>query len=233
MDTALSQYLTVDPDASTRLNQRKGLYAGPRHVIDDIQNFPSVSTVVNESTEETGVSVAQEHQQAFDEAWQYQLQQAFASAPAFALASSDTTETDQEFQEFETTGKSNGYKLGLQIMVLAPGKYFKIHSHPNIEFEYTMLGTLREFRWLFRQPAEELQEGKELTGPEIAATHMFEEKVVQTNQCMINETGSVHQSFTSPDQGCIILVLWSGCHANTHPSRVLNRDTRLKPSAGW
>jgi hypothetical protein len=219
MDTSLSQYLTIDPDASTRMNRRKGLYTGPRHVIDDIQNFPSASTVVNESTQETGVSVAQEHQQAFDEAWRHQLQHAFASSG---------TETAQELKEFETTGKSNGYKLGLQIMVLAPGKYFNVHAHPNIEFEYTMLGTLREFRWLFRQPAEELREGMELTGPEIAATHMFEEEVVQTNQCMINETGSVHQSFTSSDQGCVMLALWSGCHANTHPSRVLNRDTRLK-----
>jgi hypothetical protein len=224
MDTPLSQYLTLDPDAFIRMNRRTGLYAGPRRVIEDIKNFPSVSTVVNESTKETGVSVAQEHQQAFDEAWRHQLQQAFTSSG---------TETAQELKEFETTGKSNGYKLGLQVMVLAPGKYFKVHAHPNIEFEYTMLGTLQEFRWLFRQPAEELQNGKELTGPEIAATHMFQEAVCQTNQCMINETGSVHQSFTSSDQGCVILVLWSGCHANTHPSRVLNLDTRLRPSVGW
>lgn len=225
MDASLSQYLTLDPDAITRMNRRTGLYTGPRHVIDNIQNFPSISTVVNESTQETGVSVAQEHQQAFDEAWRHELQKAFTV--------SGIAETAKELKDFEITGKSNGYQLGLQVMVLGPGKYFKVHAHPSIEFEYTMLGTLREFRWLFRQPSEELREGKELTGPEIAATHMFEEKVVQTNQCMINETGSVHQSFTSSDQGCVILVLWPGCHANTHPSRVLNRDTRLKPSAGW
>jgi hypothetical protein len=76
MDTSLSQYLmTLDPDAFTRMNRRKGI--GPRHVIDDIQNFPSASTIVNESTHESGVSVAQEHQQAFDEAWRHERSEAF------------------------------------------------------------------------------------------------------------------------------------------------------------
>jgi hypothetical protein len=47
----------------------------------------------------------------------------------------------KELDEYLETGLSNGRKLRLQVMVLPPGMYFKIHAHPNIEFEVT----LREF----------------------------------------------------------------------------------------
>jgi hypothetical protein len=114
----------------------------------------------------------QEHQQVFDEAWRHEFQRAFASSGA---------EAAEESKGFEIAGKSNGCKVGLQVMVLAPEKHLKVHAHPNIEFECALLGGLLELR-----------EGtkKELTGLKIAATHMFEEKVVQMNQCMIDELGT-------------------------------------------
>eukprot|EP00956_Cyclotella_meneghiniana_P028018 scaffold64282_cov69-Cyclotella_meneghiniana.AAC.5 len=33
-------------------------------------------------------------------------------------------------------------------------------------------------------------------------------------KCCANQIGSVHQSYSSPDKGTMVFVLWSGCHAN-------------------
>ena len=33
-------------------------------------------------------------------------------------------------------------------------------------------------------------------------------------KCCANQIGSVHQSFSAKDEGTIVFVLWSGCHAN-------------------
>jgi hypothetical protein len=275
METNLADYLTIDPNALPIVNATTDIYTGPFHKIEKRSkspqtktaasedndghhgdekssslldlSFPSVGDVINESRAYTGVSVADDQRTALDAAWRAQMRNCFQASPGDA-------ETLQELLDFEMTGKSNGYEFGLQVMILPPGKCFKIHAHPNIEFEYTMLGTLREFRSChFKANASDLaastttesSAGDEhsgapqhspppLIGPEIAASYMFEERSCPQNHCMLNETGSVHQSFTSPDEGgCAILVLWSQCHANTHPSRVFTTDARLRPSAGW
>jgi hypothetical protein len=259
METNLADHLTIDPNALSIINATSDIYTGPFHKIEKKHDsssslsFPSVSDVINESRQYTGVSVTDDDQrQALDAAWRAQMRHLFRSAGK---------ETFQEWLNFEETGKSNGYTLGLQVMVLSPGKCFKIHAHPNIEFEYTMLGTLREFRSChFKANASDLTAtsvpaGRDddndndddggnnkntrppppppppplLQGPDIAASYMFEERSCPQNHCMLNETGSVHQSFTSPHEGCAILVLWSQCHANTHPSRVFTTDARLRP----
>ena len=120
------------------------------------------------------------------------------------------------------------------MMILPPGKYFKIHAHPNIEFACTLLGTLREFSWFFHQPIDEMNVSMKdkLIGPTIPENHPFEYNTCGQGKCIMNEVGSIHQTFTGGD-GCVILVLWSACHANTHPSCVFNKDKRLMPSAGW
>lgn len=33
-------------------------------------------------------------------------------------------------------------------------------------------------------------------------------------KCCANQIGSVHQSYSSSDEGTMVFVLWSGCHAN-------------------
>jgi hypothetical protein len=261
METNLADYLTIDPNALSIIHATTDIYMGPFHKIhpkkaslldvDDaatatdssdsfLLSFPSVSDVLNESRQQTGVSVANDQRQAFDAAWREQLHQLFqASGP----------EVHHELLDYQRTGLSNGYALGLQVMVLSPGQCFKIHAHPNIEFEYTLLGTLREFRCChFTADAKDLAakpasldasdddaspEPSLLEGPEIDTSFMFEERSCPQNHCMLNETGSIHQSFTAPDQACAILVLWSQCHANSHPSRVFTTDPRLRPSAGW
>lgn len=221
METNLLPYLTF---ADTE-NVRNTIYLGPAHWIENTASFPSVSAILDESRHETGISVLPEHQTALDDAWFQSLHQCFAKH-------ADPNVT-QELTDYLATGHSNGRKLKLQIMILPPGLYFKVHAHPNIEFEVTLTGCLEEFRWLFRVPADELAGSDTPAGPDIAATHPFQHYQVPAGSCMLNETGSVHQSFTSRESLCCILVMWSGCHANTHPSRIWHKDPRLKPTAGW
>jgi hypothetical protein len=189
--------------------------------VEDPQSFPSVSHIVNESKHKTGIQVLPEHQDDFDQEWRRAMQQVFDQHPT----------ASSELNDYLSTGFSNGRKLKLQIMFLPPGMHFKIHAHPNIEFIVTLRGCLLEFRWSFCVPSHELT-GETPTGPEIAANSVFEHRSLETGQCMLNEVGSVHQSFTGKEP-CAILVLWSGCHANTEPSKCHNSDERLKPHAGW
>jgi hypothetical protein len=221
MDTKALEYLaTEDPQGMD--GGDTNLYIGPRHVVDDTNNFPSPSAVINESKLKTGVYVPDEHASAFDREWRESLDKGFSVNP----------EIKRELDSFLQTGLSNGRKLRLQVMVLPPGMCFKIHAHPNIEFELTLSGRLEEFRSLFRVPADEFR-GDQLVGPSISSHDVFEHRKVDPGQCMINEIGSIHQSFTGKDEPCSILVLWSGCHANTPPENVNSNDDRLQPTAGW
>jgi hypothetical protein len=247
MDTKALEYIRSiipqDPELKKKLVKDGQLYTGPAHRIVDTQSIPSPSKVINESMYKTGVYIPPDLCQQFDNEWMSSMTKCFEIA----------NKTSQ-LQEFLTTGKSAGRSLQLQVMVLPPGTYFKIHAHPNIEFELTIKGSLEESRFQFCVPIEELmpsptstededsveneeqqqeQKSPPLRGPTIKSTDGFVHNVVGPGQCMINEIGSVHQSYTGTESSCAILVMWSGCHANTHPSHVHSTDCRLKPSAGW
>jgi hypothetical protein len=202
-------------------NSSSQIYLGPAHEIHDMEHFPSVSAIINESHMWTGIEIVPGLETKFDEAWFHRMTLMF-----------QIKGVQNQLDELLTTGKSNGRSLKLQVMVLPPRRYFKIHAHPNIEFECTLKGRLCEFRWLFVVPPEKLT-GENPIGPDIGKADMFIEEVVKDGECLVNEIGSVHQSFTAPDEGCAIIVMWSGCHANTHPSQVTNSDCRLQPHAGW
>ena len=246
MDTRVLEFIRpVDPDdpaLEKELVKDGGLYVGPAHRVLDVSKLPSPSTVINESMYKTGVHIPDGMCQRFDDEWKSSMTKCFQ-------ASNNTAELD----EFWTTGKSKGRILQLQVMVLPPGTYFKIHAHPNIEFELTMTGTLEESRFQFCMPIESLMTTAtsesssgnggsdnnkestdcEIVGPTIQSTDTFVHNKVGPGQCMMNEVGSVHQSFTGTESPCAILVLWSGCHANTRPENVHCTDCRLKPTAGW
>ena len=213
----LKECLTV-VDQKDRLG---AVFLGPAHEVDDPKSFPSASSIINESSDQTGVRIRSGHESAFDVGWFQNMRKDF-----------DESDVPHELDEYLKTGLSNGRKLRLQVMVIPAGMYFKIHAHPNIEFVRVLKGSFQEFRWAFRVPSEKLT-GDCPTGPEIAATQLFEHHEVEAGCCMVNEIGIVHQSFTSKEGGCSMLILWSGCHAYTHPSSVKNTDDRLRPSAGW
>jgi hypothetical protein len=232
MDTELEQYLSPveNPDGRHLAVASGLLYMGPLHQVEESPNtcggFPSVSAIVNESRHQTGIQILPQHESAFDEGWRQALQTVFSQHPNNPTVAS-------ELEDYLATGLSNGRKLRLQIMVFPPGLYFRMHCHPNIEFEVTLKGSLQEFRWAsFTVPADQVT-GDAPTGPEIAATQVFEQRAVNVGQCLLNEIGSVHQSFTGSDGPCVLLHLWSGVHANIQPYQVQNKDKRLRPNAGW
>lgn len=249
MDTKALNYIRpVDPEdpklKELLVKDDDDLYVGPVHSVGEKDQpggtntssgsdhfFPSPSAVLNESRYQTGVYVADEETQAFDDEWRASLTRCFEQA-----------KRRDQLDEFLTSGRSNGRRLRLQVMVLPPGMYFKIHAHPNIEFELTVKGNLEESRFAFCMPAQDLaplpaadtnHTNPPLVGPNIRETDTLVHNQVKAGQCMINEVGSVHQSFTGTEGPCAILVLWSGCHANTRPDQVACTDCRLKPQAGW
>jgi hypothetical protein len=217
----------------TTRNDKKKVFMGPAHVIHDPSHFPSISTVINESKFQTGIYIPDQYCQDVEECWHEAIRNAFLQS------NKHSKNYHSQLEEFLQTGTSNGRLLQLQIMVLPPSTFFKIHAHPNIEFEVTLQGCLEEFRFLFHVPKEELalsssSSSSSLRGPNITKNHVFQHETVKAGQCMINEIGSVHQSYTGQQQSCTILVLWSGCHANTRPEQVdQDVDPQLKPTAGW
>lgn len=246
MDTRALDYIDCvdpnDPSLKNQLVEQGDLYIGPGHLIKDTSKFPSPSSIVNESMYKTGIYVPSERCQEFDDEWRRSMTKCF-----------EASGKKSQLDDFIKTGRSSGRMLKLQVMVLPPGTYFKIHAHPNIEFELTIKGTLEESRFQFCMPIESLMPSSSLdvdgddatgssnsnnnnddpSGPMIRSTDTFVHNAVGPGQCMINEVGSVHQSFTSADSSCAILVMWSGCHANIRPENVHCTDYRLKPRAGW
>ncbi len=117
-------------------------------------------------------------------------------------------------------------------MAIKPNAWFRVHAHPNIEFEQTLVGALHEIRLLGDPPT--LPDGDE--GPDLAALSArrslaWESGEVPAGEFVVNAVGSVHQSFTEGD-GALIVVLWSGCHANVRPEKCPSSNL-LRPGAGW
>lgn len=52
-----------------------------------------------------------------------------------------------EYDEFCTTGKSNGRAMKWDIMTISPNTSFKLHAHPNIEIIYVIQGAIHEYRY--------------------------------------------------------------------------------------
>ena len=68
-------------------------------------------------------------------------------------------------------------------------------------------------------------------GPDLRRREKWEAGTVPAGDFVVNAVGSVHQSFTK-NEGALIVVLWSGCHANVRPERC-PASNLLRPGAGW
>ena len=153
-----------------------------------------------------------------------------------------------ELDAWLDTGLSNGRPLKLVVMAIKPDvwfsverisvgempreipfaqAWFKVHAHPNIEFEQTLVGSLHEVRLCGDPPT--LPDGDE--GPDLRRALDWEAGTVPAGEFVVNAVGSVHQSFTEGD-GALIVVLWSGCHANVRPEKCPSSNL-LRPGAGW
>ena len=133
-----------------------------------------------------------------------------------------------ELDAWLDTGLSNGRPLRLAVMALQPNFCFPVHAHPNIEFQQTLAGSFHEVR--LRGDPPTLPGGDE--GPDLRRALDWEAGTVPAGGFVVNPTGSVHQSFTEGD-GALIVVLWSGCHANVRPEKCPAASDLLRPGAGW
>ena len=74
------------------------------------------------------------------------------------------------------------------------------------------------------------------TSIHILMIHAISSKTIKYNQFLALIPGSLHQSFTGED-GALMLVLWSGCHAHVKPEDCTELtgpgSDLLKPGAGW
>ena len=131
-----------------------------------------------------------------------------------------------ELDAWLATGLSNGRLLKLEVMALKPNAWFRVHQHPNIEFEQTLVGALHEVRC---GDPPTLPDGDE--GPDLRRALDWEAGSVPAGDFVVNAVGSVHQSFTK-NEGALSVVLWSGCHANVRPERCPSSNL-LRPGAGW
>jgi len=268
MEINLREYFSEVENHDTIQETLGSIYLGPRHLITDPRKLPSASEIINESTNKTGIEIPDSKMKQFDSAWIDGMKQLFHEKYLEFQNQQEkdkntTSNTITELDNFLETGLSNGRPLLLQIMVCPPDKWFKLHAHPNIESMLTLKGSLHELRaigppieaptFYFLHPEnnnksklgdskEETNENskvREVKGPSIPFSTFFEKKSTVKGQMIVNEIGSVHQSYTTSmkenvdedgddGNGISMLVLWSGCHANTPSSNVFCRDARLK-----
>jgi|UPI0005819CF4 hypothetical protein len=151
-------------------------------------------------------------------------------------ASQDDPKND--LLELLKTSKSNGRQLQWSVMDCAPGCQFNLHAHPNLELAYCAKGALHEIRMkgdpitktFKKHPNKKCQ----LKGPTLTdLDRPWYFSTLSAGEWLVNEVGSIHKSFTATSgEGCILLVLWGGSHANIlegeEPSRVNVQDALNK-----
>ena len=93
----------------------------------------------------------------------------------------------------------------------ATKKTFRIHVHPTIEFVYCLHGSLHEYR--MTSPAviniNDLK-GGDPQGPLICQETKFKKFSLNQGETLVNEIGSVHQSFIGDEEAAVLLVIWGG-----------------------
>jgi len=104
--------------------------------------------------------------------------------------------------------------LGWSVLIIEPNRFFPCHQHPNVELIYCARGALYENRVLSSAlinaplPASGARVLVDSGFPRLFRVHQR-----RGGETFENPRFSVHQSYTL-DEGCVLLVLWAGKHAN-------------------
>jgi hypothetical protein len=150
-------------------------------------------------------------------------------------------------------GQSNTHPLRLQLVAIPPSTYLPLHVHTAIELDIPLLGEMHEYVSPVLLPAEcverplEYQIGTPLSKmktktptkddltkisndisehiilKDFGMDGSFVENTVQQGECLINQPGSIHQSY-SLTSGCLLLALGPGVHAYFRPGNFHQRD---------
>lgn len=118
-----------------------------------------------------------------------------------------------QWKEVIRTGKSCKRPLFWQVINIPPYSSFTLHAHPNIEYGYVIKGALYEIRL-----QQSIDSNYCIQNPIAPDVSLFSQKdyiykKIKENECIINDTGSIHLSYTK-SEGCALYTLWSGVHAN-------------------
>ena len=130
---------------------------------------------------------------------------------------------NSELYEFLETKKSNTRLLKWSTMSCPPGCQFKLHAHPNLELVYCARGSLHEVRMEGEPITKKFVTAEDnpssVKGPDLSAlSRTWHFATLSQGDWLVNEVGSVHKSFTaSKGDGCLLVVLWGGSHANVSP----------------
>jgi hypothetical protein len=127
-----------------------------------------------------------------------------------------------EWEEFLNGGLSNGRAMRWDLMTIAPKQSFPLHAHANIEAIYVAKGTLLELRLCGPIPPTHFVDdasGHPLPPDLSDRSATFERLTFPVGSFLVNDVGSVHQSYTE-EEGAVLLLLWGGCHANITPSHM-------------
>mmetsp|Transcript_37392 Transcript_37392/g.57386 ORF Transcript_37392/g.57386 Transcript_37392/m.57386 type:complete len:218 (-) Transcript_37392:339-992(-) len=125
-------------------------------------------------------------------------------------------EEEDDLVEFLRDGGSSNHRtMKWSILECGPSCQFKLHAHPNIELLYCIQGQLHEVR----MKGDALSTTRSRTTSNSSSSSLLSNKEwyfssLFEGQWLVNETGSVHKSFTSTSSGCRVWAMWSGSHAD-------------------
>ena len=131
-------------------------------------------------------------------------------------------EGGEEIEELVTQGTSGGGRhMRFDCMQIPPDMKFRLHAHPNVELVLCVRGRLHEVRLTGGSlKAAKKFSGSEPEGPDLSDERTeWETRTLEEGNWLVNETGSVHLTFTDKKIGCTLFVLWSGKHANVDEER--------------
>lgn len=134
-------------------------------------------------------------------------------AESFQSAFVPSEEFARYFEEVKSVGKSCGNDMMWSILEIQPNKAFQLHSHPNIEINYVLQGTLYQKYFpteAFKLPTLMFQKTTIETNEIADALPMEQltESSVKAGSMLLNLPGSTHQSFTK-EEGAVLLCLFS------------------------
>ena len=136
-------------------------------------------------------------------------------------------EAEGEWDAFlQNGGTCGGRRLYWAVMQLPPGRSFPLHAHPCLEVIHIIRGRLHERRMLEPPLSLEEEEGKlvEEMAPvdlsRVIPPPQFRDGVFGEDSLNVNEMGSVHQSWTDGEEGCLLMCVWGGRHCNIEGERL-------------
>ena len=122
-----------------------------------------------------------------------------------ALEAGLKTKAPLQHEEFMREGTINDRLHQWVVLRLPAGTYFPVHAHPGLEMVYIVSGTMHEIRLHGKQPAFKPVVG--VPGPDISHGCEFVEQSFGPGTWLVNEVGSIHQSF-SKDEDITLVALW-------------------------